>query len=141
MALRDWFIKDLGWKLFSVVLAVTVWLTVYKIRSESEPPGTVAGQGTLTFGNVPVLIVSAAADVRDFRVKPAAVAVTVSGSPDDIAKLEVSQVRAFVDLTGIESARKLQRRVDVSMPSGLTLVSVEPSQVDVVVPPPSGKKS
>ena len=140
MALRDWFIKDLGWKLFSVVLAVAIWLTVYKILSESETPGAAGGQGTLTFGNVPVLIVSAAADVRDFRVKPATVAVTVSGSPDDIARLEVSQVRAFVDLTGIESARKLQRRVDVSMPSGLTLVSVEPPQVDVVVPPPPGKK-
>ena len=141
MALRDWFIKDLGWKLFSVFLAVVVWLTVYKIRSESEPPGAAGGQGTLTFGNVPVLIVSAAADVRDFHVKPAAVAVTVSGSPDDIARLQVSQVRVFVDLTDIESAHKLQRRVDVSMPSGLTLISVEPSQVDVVVPPPSGKRS
>jgi hypothetical protein len=43
-------------------------------------------------------------------------------------------------LTGIESARKLQRRVDVSMPSGLTFVSVEPPEVDVVVPPPSGKR-
>ena len=141
MALRDWFIKDLGWKLFSIVLAVAIWLTVYKIRSESEIPGAAGGQGTLTFGNVPVLIVSAAADVRDFRVKPAVVAVTVSGSPDDIARLQVSQVRAFVDLTDIEAAHKLQRRVDVSMPSGLTLVSVEPSEVDVVVPPASGKKS
>jgi hypothetical protein len=140
MVLRDWFIKDLGWKLFSVVLAVAIWLTVYKIRSESETPAAAGGQGTLTFGNVPLLIVSAAVDVRDFHVKPAAVAVTVSGSPDDIAKLQVGQIRAFVDLTGIESARKLQRRVDVSMPSGLTFVSVEPPEVDVVVPPPSGKR-
>ncbi len=139
MALRDWFIKDLGWKLFSVVLAVTIWLTVYKIRTESETSDATGSQGTLTFGNVPVLIVSTAADVRDFRVKPAIVAVTVSGSPDDIARLQVSQVRAFVDLTDIESAHKLQRRVDVSMPSGLTLVSVEPPEVDVVIPPPHNK--
>jgi hypothetical protein len=140
MALRDWFIKDLGWKLFSAVLAVAIWLTVYNIRSESETPGATGGQSTLTFVNVPVLIVSAVADVRDFRVKPAVVAVTVSGSPDDIAKLQVGQVRAFVDLTGIESAHKLQRRVDISMPSGLTLVSTEPPEVDVVVPPPPQKK-
>jgi hypothetical protein len=139
MALRDWFIKDLGWKLFSVILAVTIWLTVYKIRTESETSDATGSQGTLTFGNVPVLIVSAAADVRDFRVKPAIVAVTVSGSPDDIARLQVSQVRAFVDLTDIESAHKLERRVDVSMPSGLTLVSVEPPEVDVVIPPPHNK--
>ncbi|MFZ1074345.1 MAG: CdaR family protein [Verrucomicrobiia bacterium] len=140
MVLRDSFIKDLGWKLFSVVLAVAIWLTVNQIRNESETPGATGDLGTLKFGNVPVLIVSAAADVRNFHVKPSMVAVTVSGSPDDIANLQAAQVRAFVDLTDIESAHKLQRRVDVSMPSGLTLVSVEPSEVDVVVPPASGKK-
>ena len=136
MALRDWFIKDLGWKFFSVILAVSIWLTVYKIRGKSEIAGFAGGQDTVTFGNVPVLIVSSAADVRDFHVRPAAVAVTVRGSSDDTAKLQAGQIRAFVDLTGIESAQQLQRRVDISMPSGLALVGVEPPEVDVVVPPP-----
>jgi len=136
MAMRNWFIKDIGWKFFSVILAVAIWLTVYKIRSESETTSPAGIQNTVTFGNVPVLIVSSAADVRDFHAKPAAVAVTVSGSPDIIAKLQSSQIRAFVDLTGIESVHQLHRRVDVSMPSGLTLGGVDPSEVDVVVPPP-----
>ena len=71
MALRDWFIKDLGWKLFSVVLAVAIWLTVYKILQRTEPcRRRRQPRAPLTFDNVPVLVVSAAADVRDFRVNP-----------------------------------------------------------------------
>lgn len=139
MAMRDWFIKDLGWKFFSLFLAVAMWLTVYKIRSESESAGPAAGiQEPATFKNVPILIVSSAADVRDYHVNPATVNVTITGSPDDIAKLHADQVRAFVDLTGIDVGN-LHRHVDISMPPGLSLISVDPEQVDVGVPPPRKK--
>jgi hypothetical protein len=138
MAMRDWIIKDLGWKFFSVVLAVAIWLTVYKIRSESEFVTPAGIQEPATFNNVPILIVSSAADVRDYRVSPAAVTVTVSGTPDDIAKVHADQIRALVDLTGID-AGQLHRHVDVTMPSGVSLISVDPREVDVVVPPPRAK--
>lgn len=140
MALRDWFIKDLGWKLFSVVLAVTIWLTVYKIREESGGSTPALAGDRLTYDDLPVLVVSTAADVRNFRVMPDTVAVTVSGPPDVMAVLQANQIRAVVDLTGIESGKEFRRRVDVSMPPGVTLVSVKPSSVDVIVPPPIGKK-
>ena len=134
MAMRDWFIKDLGWKFFSLTLAVAIWLTVDKIRSESEMAAPSGIQEPATFNNVPILIVSSAADVRTYHVNPSAVSVTVSGAPSDIAKLHADQIRAFVDLTGIDVGN-LHRRVDVTMPSGLSLVSVDPQEVDVVVPP------
>jgi hypothetical protein len=100
--------------------------------------GLVTGN-TVTFGNLPVLIVSTAKDVRDFRVAPLTVKVTVSGSADDIAKLQANQVRATVDLTDIESAGDLHRVVDVSAPPGVTLVNVDPPKV-MVFPPPNDKK-
>ena len=136
--MRDWFIKDLGWKFFSVFLAVAIWLTVYNIRNESDTAAPAGVQEPATFNNVPILIVSSAADVRDYRVHPSAVTVTVSGAPDDIAKLHADQIRAFVDLTGIDVGN-LHRRVDISMPSGLSLTGVDPREVDVVVPPPRKK--
>jgi YbbR domain-containing protein len=136
MAMRDWFIKDFGWKIFSVVLAVVIWLTVNKILGEGAGNSAALTSGTtLTYGNLPVLIVSSAADVRDFRIAPTTVTVEISGSADDMAKLQASEIRAVVDLTGIESAKDLHCRVDVSTPPGITLIRVDPPRVGVIVPP------
>jgi hypothetical protein len=137
--MRDWFIKDLGWKLFSVFLALAIWLTVHKILEESVPPPVVVPPQppqsvAITFTNLPVLIVSAAADVREFHVTPNAVTVSVSGRPEVMAGLQAGQVHALADLTDIEAARDLHRPVDISMPAGVTLVNLDPPEVNVVIP-------
>ena len=137
--MRDWLIKDFGWKLFSAILALAIWLTVHKILDESAPPPVVVTPAppspvATTFTNLPVLIVSAAADVREFHVTPNTVTVTVSGQPEIMAVLQANQVHALVDLTDIEAARNLQRRVDITTPAGVTLVNVDPAEVNVVIP-------
>jgi YbbR domain-containing protein len=133
--MRTLLIKDWGWKLFSLVVAAAIWLTVNRILHESNIAAPRAGNSTLTYGKLPVFIVAAAADVHLYRVVPDNISVTVSGAPDVIADLKANQIRATVDLTDIDSAKDLKRRVDISVPSGVTLVSVEPSKVGVIIPP------
>ena len=140
MAMRDWVTKDFGWKLFSLFLALAIWLTVHKIYEEPKTASGLAVGDTETFGTLPVLVVSTASDVRDFRVAPATVAVKVCGPPEIMADLQANQIHAVVDLTDIPSARDSRQRVDVSTPPGVTLVSVDPTKVDVIVPPPPDKK-
>jgi YbbR domain-containing protein len=138
MAMRDWVIKDLGWKIFSLFLAVVVWLTVSQIREESGTPATSGIENT--YGNLPVYLLSATADVRNYRIKPDTVVITVRGSPNVMAVLQADQIHAVVNLTGIESSHDLHRRVEVSVPTSVTLVNVEPREVDVIVPlSPSNK--
>jgi YbbR domain-containing protein len=138
--MRDWVTKDFGWKLFSLFLAVAIWLTVHKIYEEPGAAFGPAAGDTVTFGNLPVRVISAAADVRDFRAAPLTVKVTVSGPAEDMAKLQADQVHAVVNLTDIVPERDLHLPVEVSAPPGVTLVSVDPPKVGVIVPPPPDKK-
>ena len=138
--MRDLFTKDWGWKLFSLFLAVAIWLTVHNIIEEPKKSAVSGVANPVTYGNLPVFIVASASDVHLYRVAPDTISVTVSGAPDAIAVLQANQIRATVDLTDIESAGDLKRRVDISVPSGITLVSVEPPKVGVIIPPLPMKK-
>jgi YbbR domain-containing protein len=133
--MRDRITIDFGWKLFSVILAVVLWLTVHNIYEEPKTAFASVAGDKVTYDNLPVFVVSSGADVGDFRVVPGAVSVTVSGPPDIMAILQANQIRAVVDLTDIASARDLRLRVDVSTPPGVTLVSVDPPRVGVILPP------
>jgi YbbR domain-containing protein len=135
--MRDFLTKDLGWKLFSCALAFAVWLTVQALRHDSRSAGfaPTAAWTTRTFKQIPVLAVSAAADVRAFEVKPVSVDVTVGGRPEVIGGLTEKEIRVTVDLTVIESAKDVRKRVDVATPPGITFVLAEPAAVDVEVPP------
>ena len=135
--LRDLVLRDFWLKLFSLGLAILIWVTVsLAIWKEISPP--LAPSVTAEerpFYHVPVLIVSSAADVRNFKVSPGEVDVTVKGETEIVRKLEANEIRAWVDLTGIESASKLRKRIDISTPPGVSLERVSPEEVQVLEPP------
>jgi len=139
--LRDLVFKDFWLKLFSLALAVLVWLIVsFAIKKEVPPgskepePKTSVATSERTFANLPVLVMSAAQDVRNMRVRPAQVEVTVQGDAETIKRLQSKEIRALVDLTGIESARQLTKRIEVSTPAGISHVRVLPEDVEVIIP-------
>ena len=131
--LREFFIKDSGWKAFSLLLAVAIWLTVHKIIEE---PKAAASEGAATYDNLPVEIVSARGDVRDFRLAQTPIKVTVGGAPEVIAVLQANQIHATVNVTAdLAAGKDSRRRVDVATPPGITLISVEPREIGVILPP------
>jgi YbbR domain-containing protein len=136
MAKRDWVTKDFSWKFASLIVAIVIWHIVHAgIREEPLAENPTIFSNSATFTNLPVLVVSAAADVRQFKVNPATVSVTVSGVQQFVEALTPDEIHPMVNLTDIEPGQNLSKRVDVSMPPGITLVSVDPAEVNVVVPP------
>jgi hypothetical protein len=134
--LRDLILKDFWLKLFSLALAVLIRLTVsLAIEKEVTPIPSLAFQNaTRTFFNLPVSVLSSAQDVRSFKVDPGEVQVMVEGEAQILERLQGRDIRVMVDLTGIEAATDLLKRIDVSMPAGVKLVRVDPQQVRVVLP-------
>jgi YbbR domain-containing protein len=131
--MREWLLKDLSWKVFSVALATVIWLTVQ--HSESITTGPLGPWEIRTLTSVPVYVVSTAADVREFRVKPQNVEVIIRARPEVMSAVQEKEIHATVDLTDIESARDMRKRVEVSTPPGVTFVRANPAEVNVVVPP------
>ena len=120
--MRDWLTKDIGWKIFSVILAIVIWLTVHKIYE--EPGAATARARENTYGDL-------------IQARKVEIWTAVSGSPEAMSTLQANEIRATVDLT---TGKELRRKVEISMPPNVTLVSVEPSHVSVIAPlPPKNK--
>ena len=56
------------------------------------------------------------------------------GDSKILKNLQSKDIRVLVDLTGIEAARSLRKRIEVSAPAGVTHVGVQPEEVDVIIP-------
>jgi YbbR domain-containing protein len=134
--LRHLVFHDFLLKVFSFALAVLIWFTVTEIQKEASPlPRLSLNSEVRTFSNLPVVVMSAAEDVRSFKVYPSEVEVTVQGDARILKNLSSKDIRVLVDLTGIDATGGLRKRIEVSTPSGVTHVRVEPQEVEVRFPP------
>jgi YbbR domain-containing protein len=127
--LRHIFLEEFLLKLFSLLLAVVVWLIV-TFASQKE-----AGMTPRVFSNLPIRVLSSAEDVRGFKVSPSEVEVTVQGNANTLQNLASKDFQAVVDLTGVATARDLHKHVEVWVPAGVALIRVAPKEVQVIFPP------
>src|ERR1044071_6389349 len=110
--LRNLVAHDFWLKLFSLVLAFLIWLIVWKAIGKGVSPLAAFTNPTpeQNYVNVPVLVRLPAADIRNVKVDPTEVRITVRGEAKLLRDLQPRDIRAEVDLTGIESARGLHKR-------------------------------
>jgi YbbR domain-containing protein len=126
--MRNIILRNLGWKLLSLALAVIIWLTIKALSAEQ-------GQTEKMFVNLPIQIVSGTADVRAFRVEPPFVNVTLKGRPGAVRRLAEREIRVLVDLTSADVTQSFRQPVDVAVPNGITVVRFEPIEVQITPPP------
>lgn len=127
--LRYIFVEDFWWKLFSLALAILIWLTVTFV-SEREP-----GTAPRVYSNLPVTVVSSSEDVHAFRVNPSTVDVMLRGDQEALQNLQSKDIHVTVNLTGVTAAEDLREPVTVSVPPGITFMRATPHEVQIIFPP------
>jgi hypothetical protein len=129
MALRDLVMRNLGWKLASVALAVLVWMTVHTGFQNRLRQGD-----TQSLGYVSVAVLTLPSDPRVFRLEPSAVEVLVRGDADVLRGLRAEDVRAYVSLLGPIQARGTLVKVQVHAPPGVHVERTAPGEIRVTLP-------
>ncbi len=125
---RNILFRNFGWKLLSLALAIVIWLTIKALSAEQ-------GQTERMFVTLEIKIVSGTADVRTFRIEPRTVNDTLKGRPGAISRLAEREIRVFADLTSADVTQSFRQHLDVAVPNGLTVVRLEPTEVQVTPPP------
>jgi YbbR domain-containing protein len=133
---RNLVVQDFWLKLFSLLLATLTWLAVnFILTKKSSPLAPLVPTDVRTFLNLPVVVMSSAEEVRDFKVSPNQASVTVQGEARLMQSLQPKDIRVLVDLSGVRASGQLRRQIEVSTPPGISYVQVVPPQVEVVYPP------
>lgn len=132
---RNLVVNDFWLKLFSLALAILIWFTIqFSMNKEVSPWAAIIGRTSdETVLTVPVHV--PLADASAVSVDPPQVQVTVHADPKVLQDLKSDDVRAQVNLAGIESANGLRRRIDVILPPGVSYTHIAPDEVEVRVSP------
>jgi hypothetical protein len=132
---RNLVAKDFWLKLFSLALAILIWLTVnFTISGERSPWSAFLGRAAdETVLTVPIQVPQGTS--QTVSVDAAEVKVTLRGDPEKLKTLRTEDIRAEVDLAGVESADGLVRPVKVMLPLGISYTRLEPDEVVVRATP------
>jgi hypothetical protein len=134
---RNLVVKDFWLKLFSLALAILIWLTVrFSINGETSTSPLLALLGHAadeTVVTVPVRVPVSGA--QTFKVDPTEIQVTLRGDPKILKSLRSEEIRAQVDLTGVETASGLLRPIEVVLPQGISYTHLSKDTVVVSTAP------
>ncbi len=130
MAFRDYISHNFGWKLLSLLLAALTWLMIQTAFKREQEAPLVTGASTKSFSMVPVTLLSGASNAGRFTVTPAMVKVSVSGKPEDLERLQLQDIKAFVDVTEPGDEVKFRKTIQVQTPKDLT-AAAEPPMANV----------
>jgi YbbR domain-containing protein len=122
MPLRSLFLDHLWLKLFSLLLATLIWLT---IRANLNSP---TRETTRRFARQPVVLMTESAEYRSFYVEPPQVNVTVRGPAALVEEMNDRDIHAFVQMAGEQTMAGMYP-VEIHVPHGITVILVSPRTV------------
>ncbi len=112
-------------RIIAIFLAIILWLIVTGEQITQTTPSRQPWQ------DVPLQVENLNPDYVVTEI-PSTVDVTLEGLPEDFVDLTVQDIDVYVDLAGLGAGNHLLQ-VQARLPSGLTMVLVEPEQVRVSI--------
>ena len=118
--------KDIFPKILSILAAVILWFYVVDIRTTIEEK---------VISGVPVVIenFNSAANLDVISGREHTIEVTVSGIKNDIEKISQSDILVTADMNGIDTAGTYKIDLNITSPSGITVINKSSSEISVTV--------
>lgn len=126
MIWRTFFRENRWQKLFSIGLALLIWFTVRSTEGLGLTQPAVGQRRT--FEDVPITVLTSAADLGRYRVEPETVQVQLRGDREVLEHLTLSEVEAYVNLIDLRTTPQTIS-LHVNSPPGTALVAVNPIKV------------
>ncbi len=123
MSLRSLFFEHLWLKLFSLVLAMLIWVAVRGNLSKGEH------DAVRKFRHLPVMLLTDATERRALVVEPEVVDVTVRGPAGLLDDLSERDIEAFVRVQGSRDTGTFT--VEIHTPPGVHLFLLTPGRATV----------
>ena len=123
------FTRNPGQKIFSLVLASLIWFAVHAgltLGSHGSP----IGHDTRLFESRPITVLTAAADLGRYEVRPDRVSVLLRGDAAVLAKIRPQELEIYVNLVE-PSPSRTTRLIHIFAPPGTEVVTVNPAEVMV----------
>jgi len=132
MRFRDLILSNFWLKVFSLVLAVMVWLAIHSnIQTgslASQNPFRVPDNGEFAR---PIVLMTAPNDQQGYVVNPLSFNIKVNGDPEVLKKLNPEDIQVYVRLTDVPNAIGAFPVEVTKLPRNVTLQQVWPSHVHV----------
>ena len=112
--------RNLGWKVLSVVLAITLWIAV-----DGEPE-------LVTLQSVPVFYQNVESNLALVANPPAAVRIELRGASDVLSRENLANVAVVLDLAGLtEPGERVfpVTRANITLPAGVRFVRSDPPEL------------
>ncbi len=123
---------NLGWKLLSLGLATLIWFAIrFGIHQDGGVAGMAQTRDTKDFVRLPIKVLTAASDHRNFKVEPSDVNVRVSGEITQIRELKTSSIEVLVSLVDVRDESRFKKSIQVLAPPGINILRIDPPDVTV----------
>lgn len=139
MSWKSLFQENLWQKLFALGLAILIWLTVSS--TEAVRFGALDFEAVQEVSGVPIVVLTRAADVWRYEVRPERVSVTLRGPSGLLSTLTATRMEAYVNLVELDQDQSSgEVEIHVNAPLGTRVIEVDPARVMVErIREPSGK--